>query len=877
MGITMAKIYAGTSDEISKRELEHRKKVRELASQCMVLLENDGTLPLTGKPGKIALYGSGARKTIKGGTGSGDVNSRSIVNVEQGLENTGYQITTKKWLDDYDKQLSDSHKEYMVNVKKKAAEQKIMPIFVFFNEPFVPPTGRLITEDEIMASDTDTAIYVISRISGEGADRSDTEGDYQLTKEEIENIRLLAKQYPKFIVVLNVGGIIDTKLLRSIPGVNAVLLMGQAGNIGGDAVTDVVTGKVTPSGKLTSTWAENYSDYPSSEEFSHNNGDLDEAFYKEGIYVGYRYFDTFHVAPAYPFGYGKSYTEFKIDVLDITSDSTIISAQVKVTNIGLTYSGKEVVQIYYSAPSGKLEKPYQELVAYAKTKLLAPGESQTLNISYEVKNMASYCEKSASWILDAGKYFVRVGNSSRTTKVIAALELPSDIVVEKLKNLFQSEGMEELSSKDTTPYTYDSEQLEKETAKVIQIDTAKIVTFSAVYTQKHPVIPANTKQEKIKLTDVKAGKATLEELIGQLTITEMAELCVGSARGSFGSGSMIGAASAAVPGAAGDTTSLMIDDRDIRNMILADGPAGLRLQAVFHTKDGEICPEPPFALPGIEELMEFEKPDLTGATPHYQYCTAIPIAFNLAQSWDYDLIKEVGNIIGKEMEEFGVTLWLAPGMNIHRNPLCGRNFEYYSEDPLISGMCAAADTEGIQSHPGVGTTIKHYAVNNQEDNRNFSNSHVSERALREIYLKGFEIAVKKSQPMSIMSSYNLLNGTHTANSFDLLTAAARDEWGFEGIVMTDWGTTGGLFEDGKTHKYSNSSPSMCIKAGNDLIMPGKQADVDEIIASVDVDAETVPLPITLGDLQFCTKNMLKLIMKSSCYDDAKPYGDQFAL
>jgi beta-glucosidase len=247
-------------------------------------------------------------------------------------------------------------------------------------------------------------------------------------------------------------------------------------------------------------------------------------------------------------------------------------------------------------------------------------------------------------------------------------------------------------------------------------------------------------------------------------------------------------------------------------------------------------------------------------------------------SWDYEVIKEAGSIVGKEMEEFGATLWLAPGMNIHRNPLCGRNFEYYSEDPLISGMCAAADTEGIQSHAGVGTTIKHFAVNNQEDNRNFNNSHVSERALREIYLKGFEIAVKKSQPMSIMSSYNLLNGTHTANNYDLLTLAARDEWGFTGVVMTDWGTTGHMgFEDNNLKKYPCSSPAMCIKAGNDLIMPGSKEDIEDIIASVDATEGKVPYPITLADLQFCTKNMLKLIMQTSCYENSKPYSNQFTL
>lgn len=263
---------------------------------------------------------------------------------------------------------------------------------------------------------------------------------------------------------------------------------------------------------------------------------------------------------------------------------------------------------------------------------------------------------------------------------------------------------------------------------------------------------------------MREGRATVEELTAQLTIPEMAQLCVGTARGGMGGESVIGAASTLCPGAAGDTTSCMIADRDIRNMVLADGPAGLRLSRSFMADaDGNVIP--------------------------------------------------------------GTTDSPMPGMNIHRNPLCGRNFEYYSEDPLVSGMCAAADTRGVQKHAGVGTTIKHFAFNNQEDNRMHTNAHIGERAIREIYLKGFEIAVKTAQPMSIMTSYNLINGTHTANSYDLLTRAAREEWGFRGIIMTDWGTTGRMQILGKeTQKYGSSGAAGCIKAGNDLIMPGSAED-----------------------------------------------------
>ena len=269
---------------------------------------------------------------------------------------------------------------------------------------------------------------------------------------------------------------------------------------------------------------------------------------------------------------------------------------------------------------------------------------------------------------------------------------------------------------------------------------------------------------------------------------------------------------------------------------------------------------------------EIEVPE--GGTEYFQYCTAIPVAALLAQSWNMDLIQKCGDIVGKEMEEFHISVWLAPGMNIHRNPLCGRNFEYYSEDPLVAGMCAAADTRGIQSHAGIGTSIKHFAANNQEDNRMYVNEHISERAMREIYLKGFEIAVKTAQPMTIMSSYNLVNGVHTANSHDLLTAAARDEWGFAGYVMTDWGTSedmSGLFAYKYNLKYGHSTSRECVLAGNDLQMPGQKGNRQEIIASV-ADG-TLPL----GQLQTCAYRILNVVLQSLAYDDCKPYGDQFDL
>lgn len=761
---------------------------------------------------------------------------------------------------------------YFGELQQEMAAKGMAAVMKIFTEPFVEPAISGVSQKEIDAMKADLAIYVLSRNSGEGKDRTPGAGDYELSDTEKTAIANLANAYGNLIVVLNVGGVIDTKFLRAQEGIGAILLMSQAGNIGGHALADVLTGKVSPSGHLTTTWAENYEDYPNAKTFSHMNGDIHDEYYEEGIYVGYRYFDTFDVTPAYPFGYGKSYTTFDVKTEEVTADAKQISVKVCVTNTGATYSGKEVVQVYYSAPTGKLEKPYQELAAYAKTKKLAPGESEELIITYQVDRMASYDVQRASYVLEAGTYYVRVGVNSRATKVSAAVVLDQETVTEVLSNrLVLDCEMNELSSADVTPYGYAEEEAEKEQACKLDIASTDIETKTVTYEETNAEIAANTSEKKITMQDVMSGQATLDDLVGQLTIPEMAELCVGTSRGNMGGDTaIIGSSSAVVPGAAGDTTSLMIEDRDIRNLVLADGPAGLRLSKHFKADaEGNVIPGTSDApIPGMDLLMAGSpKPEIPeDAIDYYQYCTAIPIATLLAQTWDVDAIKECGDIVGEEMKEFGVTLWLAPGMNIHRNPLCGRNFEYYSEDPLVAGKCAAADTLGVQQHAGVGTTIKHFALNNQEDNRMHTNAHVSERAAREIYLKGFELAVKEAKPMSIMTSYNLINGIHSANNKDLLTAITRNEWGFDGIVMTDWGTTGGMeMNQGMEFKYGCSSAAGCIKAGNDLTMPGKQEDVDEIIASVGAKDGDVVCPITLGDLQTCAKRMLNTIMKSSAY------------
>ena len=856
----MSEIYASKSKEVEQREIDHMNISRELAGECMVLLENDGALPLK-ETGKIALFGNGVRRTGKGGTGSGDVNSRSIVNVEEGFKNAGFTVTSGSWLDKQGEMLDKSKGEYLEWVKAEAKKSSRSEFIIQFDHPYSAPAPVLITEEDCKEADTDVAVYVIARNSGEGSDRYNREGDYLLFAEEKKNLEMVAAHFKKTIVILNIGGVMELSGVKAIPGINAILLMGQLGNIGGDALADVVTGKVNPSGKTVDTWAKNYMDYPSSAKFSHNGSVHDEE-YEDGIYVGYRYFDSFGVEPEYCFGFGRSYTDFSLQIDGVEAAGDRVQVRATVQNTGSVYAGKEVVQIYYSAPQGRMDKPYQELAAYHKTSLLKPGESEAMILTFAIKEMASYSEADAAWVLEKGDYVIRVGSSAGNTEVAAVLTLAEEVKTQIGKNLFPLDIQLKEIKPDTTAAKTAYEKNSEGLGRVYHgsIQSSCIKAEHMVYQGKREEYKTD-REKKLTVQDVKNGDCTVEELVAQLTVEEMADMCVGTLRA--GEGNVVGNASYTVPGAAGDTSSILKVSRGIKNMILADGPAGLRLQPHFKTtKEGKL-------LPGgsvMGDSFEPFDPDINEdeVDNYYQYCTAIPIGWSLAQSWNTELAEWAGDMIGAEMEQFGVDLWLAPAMNIHRNPLCGRNFEYYSEDPLVSGKIAAAITIGVQKHKGKGTTIKHFAVNNQEDNRYFVNAHVSERALREIYLKGFEIAVKESQPLSIMTSYNLLNGIHTANSYDLLQAMARDEWGFDGTVMTDWFTSQDMPEiTGKFQpRYPISSSVGCIYAGNDIQMPGCRKNVDDIVEAVKTGREMDGFRITLADLQFNTANIIRVVLKT---------------
>ncbi|MDO5519938.1 MAG: glycoside hydrolase family 3 N-terminal domain-containing protein [bacterium] len=836
-------------------EVEHREQVRRLAAECTLLLKKDGTFPLH-NASKIALYGNGARKTIKGGTGSGDVNVRHFSTIEEGLKNARFEITTTSWLDQYDL-VFDTARQAFHNGIKKEAKQAGIPAMIL-------AMGRVMQEPEYelpLDGEGEVAIYVLARNSGEGSDRTPTSGDMELTEAEKRDILALNEKYERFMLVLNVGGMVE---LSPVSEVKNILLLGQLGTPTGDVLADLLLGTSYPSGKLTMTWT-NIEDYPSTEGF----GDMNDTYYKEGIYVGYRYFDTVGKGVSYPFGYGLGYTEFEVVAKGMTADENEITLQVQVTNIGKT-PGKEVVQVYYSAPSEKLDRPYQELAGFAKTKELQPKESCTLTVRFKTTDMAAYDEETASYLLEKGIYYIHVGNSSRHTKVCAGISIEQTTVVRKRKNICVGDKVKEQKPAVTTNF-YKEEEQQRAQAKILSVDATKIITEEINYSSEAQEYHNN---DKITWDQVKSGDKTVQQFAASLSNKELAYLCIGAFSDEVRKDSVIGAAAFGVAGAAGETTNRLDPSYDLESLVMADGPAGIRISPAYKVVNGEVRST---SSPVSEDMMELfdpeqmakfqqEKPseEECSAPEYYQYCVAIPIGTDLAQSFNVEVVNTCGDIVGAEMEQFGVHLWLAPALNIHRSPLCGRNFEYYSEDPLVSGLIAAAMTKGVQQHKGCGTTIKHFACNNQETNRYTSNSILSERALREIYLRGFEICVKEAQPHALMTSYNLINGEHSCTSKDVQTYVLRDEWGYQGIVMTDWYVTTTLMKN-PASVHQEASAAGCVKAGNDLIMPGAASDLNDIMKALEDEAH--PYHLTRAELQVCAIRMLNKI-QMLCKDAA---------
>lgn len=784
----MVRFKASLSNEVTELEKKNKQVAYEAAAESIVLLENDGTLPITA--GKIALYGSGAAMTIKGGTGSGEVNERHSIGIEEGLENAGFTVTTKSWLEDWRTTYEIGKKQHSKGFLKKMLSGDPSDKINIMANPYRIPTGRSITDKDVKDSDTDTCIYVVSRQAGECADRELEQFDYQFKEQEKENILKAVESYKKVILVINVGSSMDLSVLEEVPGINAVLFYCQQGMEGGRAFADILTGKVNPSGALSDTWYRNYEDVPFANEFAAMDGKPLTANYKEGIYVGYRYCDAFEVNVRYPFGYGLSYTTFAYTYENAQIQGNLGSAEIRVENTG-NCAGKKMVQLYAFCPQTGMKKEQKRLIGFGKTALLAPGESEIIKITFDAHSLASYEEEKAAYVLEAGTYCLAYAGNANAPIPCVAIKLDETVCLEQCEHIcLPTKKIEELSAQ-APELTVNTEGLPVLTWKSADIETV-------IYDYN-------------KLEEVACKQA--DQWMENLTVDEMIELLSGT--GYVGSKPYL-----EVPGSGAYTKAF--PEKGICSTSLCDGPAGVRLQRVSAlTKKGTIKPME-MMMDFMNNLPGFVKKMMTGNpkkdTMIYQNATAFPVGTALAQTWNQELIEAVGRAVGDEMEAYGVTFWLAPGMNIHRNPLCGRNYEYYSEDPVLSGKIAAAMSRGVQSHEGCYVTIKHYAANNQETLRNKMSSNMDERTLREIYLEGFRIAVREGDAKAVMTSYNKLNGIYTPNSYDLCTKALRQEWGFDGIVMTDWMSTDKGLAD-RVQAY---------EAGNDLIMPGGNGCVKDV-------------------------------------------------
>ena len=776
---------------------EHIELSRRAASEGMVLLKNQGDLLPFHTGQKLAVFGKACVDYVKGGGGSGDVTVAYTRNLMEGLkikEQEGKVEVFWPAARYYEKEIRDQY------------AQGYCPGMTV--EPEVPE--ELLTQAKAF---TDTAIITICRYSGEGWDRKSIadkafaggdqslaqlsakifeNGDFCLTEAEKKMVEKVKTAFPHVAVVLNVGGMLDTSWFKEDEKISAVLLAWQGGIEGGLAAADILCGEVNPSGKLTDTFAGTLEDYPSSESFHES---LDYVNYEEDVYVGYRYFESFPQAKEkviYPFGYGLSYTTFEISVKDLKVEKDKVSVKAEVTNLGKR-AGKEVVQVYYSAPQGKLGKPALELGAFEKSRLLAPGESQTMLLEFPVSSMGSFDDMGkisrSAYVLEAGNYSFYVGNSAENLeKWGEPWNLGEDRIICQLTSKAAPYHLPKRLTGDGSYEMLPERKLEPEPLGLPEQDMDLLEGMEPADRGYGQRIRREMKaSEKHLLREVAEGKLSLEKFMDQLSDRDLAELLGGQPN----------------TGVANTYGMGNLREYGVPNVMTADGPAGLRIKPQCHV-----------------------------------YTTAWPCATMLACTWNTRLVEEIGAAGASEVKENNIGIWLTPAMNIHRSPLCGRNFEYYSEDPLVAGKMGAAMVRGIQSQH-VAASVKHFACNNKESNRKDSDSRVSERALREIYLKGFEIVVKESDPWTIMSSYNLINGHRASENKDLLTGILRDEWGFKGIVTTDWWTRGEHYKE--------------AKAGNDIKMGCGYPD--RLLMALEKGL------ITREEIEICAKRILEMILK----------------
>ncbi len=655
---------------------------------------------------------------------------------------------------------------------------------------------------ETASKKSDCAVIVIGRSAGEDRENKLEEGSYYLTADEKSLIKRVSAAFKKTVIVLNIGSIIDMSWEKDLlKNDSAILIPWQGGMESGNALADVLLGKQEPSGKLTDTVAENYWDYPCSDYF----GEKEYNNYTEDIFVGYRYFETFAKEKVlYPFGFGLGYSEYKRDFISGDVKDNTVTLKASTENIG-KFCGKDVLQIYAEAPQGTLGKPSRVLCDFKKSKKLAKGEKEEFEFNIPFYSFASYDDCGASghkscYILENGTYNFYFGSDVRSAEKVLSFELPETIVLEVLKEVCApKESFERIVAKE------EKEQivLKKKNVPVITENLREIILNNL------PTDCGYTGDKGLKLQDVKDGKCTLDEFVAQLSTEELEAI----SRGDYTMNSSLGnEGNAGVMG--GVTKSLR--NKGVAPLTTTDGPSGIRIKA---------C------------------------------CSLLPIGTSVSAMWNTDLAYEMYKKIGEEMKVKGSDILLAPGMNIHRSPLCGRNFEYFSEDPFVTGKTAAAVVKGVQSE-GVSACPKHFACNSQETNRNRTDSRLSERALREIYLKGFEICVKDANPLTIMTSYNKINGVWGHYHYDLCTRILRNEWSFGGLVMTDWWmqyTNSPEFPEIKDNAYR-------VRAGVDVLMPGGKRTGKKKPDGTLLKTYGKKDGITLGEMQETAKHVLKVVM-----------------
>lgn len=773
---------------------------KEAAKEGMVLLKNDGNLLPLARGSKVALFGKASFDYVRGGGGSGEVTVSYARNLYEGLTLLKDKVSVFEELSAF----------YRDEVKAQYQQGRVPGMTV---EPEVP--AELLKKARAY---TDTAIITICRFSGEGWDRKsivDTEnknlcisedamakqsaeifenGDFNLTRAEQAMVDIVKSNFEKVIVVMNVGGMVDSCWFHDDDRIQSVLMAWQGGIEGGLAAAELLMGDGNPSGKLVDTFARELADYPSTEGFHESERFVD---YIEDIYVGYRYFETIPGADGkvnYPFGYGLSYTDFSLTAGAAYEENGSIYVPVMVTNIGKR-AGKEVVQAYFSAPQGKLGKPSRQLAAFQKTRLLQTGESQSIVLSWCVEDMASYDDlgkiKESAYVLEKGVYRFFVGASVRDVVELSyQYDVMEDTVVRQLSRKCAPSNLKKRMLADGS---YEElplgEPVDTDANELVPLTVEESDGFApAARAGKRYHLWVNTAaQQHHFLREVAEGKITLDEFMAQMSDEDMAHLLGGQPNtgvaNTFGWGNL--------------------PDYGVPNVMTADGPAGLR-----------IAPECSV------------------------YTTAWPCATQLACSWNEELVQQVGEAGGAEVKENNIAVWLTPAVNIHRSPLCGRNFEYYSEDPFLAGKLAAAMVRGIQSNH-VGASVKHFALNNKETNRKNSDSRASERAIREIYLKAFEIIVKEAKPWSIMSSYNIVNGHRSSENRELLEDILRGEWGFDGMVTTDWWTNGEHYKE--------------VRAGNDVKMA--TGFPERLMEALDKGI------LARADMEICARRILELILK----------------